>query len=151
MMLTSLVVLVIFILFVLRPIMFWMIQKTPKGEPSKEAYILFHLYYVGVFIMIGEHLLVGPVLLGLEVLEGPPLGSAFVETRKASVGIVFIEGSHDREPLSYAMRMAGYPNVTVSVIRLIEPGRKSRNSMDTDPGDLINKSKSNTMITRRNL
>ncbi|XLT27863.1 hypothetical protein HN873_059155 [Arachis hypogaea] len=59
-----------------------------------------------------------------------------------SVGVLFIEGSDDREALVYAMRMADHPNVSVTVVRLIEPRRKSRNLMMRDPdGDLIHKFK----------
>ncbi|MED6151684.1 hypothetical protein PIB30_084745 [Stylosanthes scabra] len=59
-----------------------------------------------------------------------------------SVVVVFIEGSDDRESLVYAMRMADHPNVSVTVVRLIEPRRKSMNLMmrDTD-GDLIHRFK----------
>ncbi|XP_020228950.1 cation/H(+) antiporter 15 [Cajanus cajan] len=94
MMIISLVVLVIFICFVLRPIMLWMIRKTPKGKPIKESYI------ISVFLMllvcsfagefIGEHFLVGPILLGLAVPEGPPLGSALVERLDNIVSGVFM-------------------------------------------------------------
>ncbi|RDX74229.1 Cation/H(+) antiporter 15, partial [Mucuna pruriens] len=83
MMLISLGALLLFILCILRPIMFWMIRKTPKGEPIRESYI------VSIFLMvllcslfgelIGEHFMIGPILLGLAVPEGPPLGSALVE------------------------------------------------------------------------
>ncbi|XP_029130527.1 cation/H(+) antiporter 15 isoform X2 [Cajanus cajan] len=76
----SLCVMVIIILCVLRPIMLWMIRRTPKGRPMKESYL------VSVYVMvlgcslfgefIGEHYLIGPIILGLAVPEGPPLGSA---------------------------------------------------------------------------
>ncbi|TKY56554.1 Cation/H(+) antiporter 15 [Spatholobus suberectus] len=59
-----------------------------------------------------------------------------------SVGIVFIEGPDDREALTYAMRMANHPNVRVTVIRLMEPHKKSINFVDRDPDvDLIHKFK----------
>ncbi|TKY56555.1 Cation/H(+) antiporter 15 [Spatholobus suberectus] len=79
----SLVVMVIFIVCILRPIMLWMIRKTPKGKPIKESYIV--SIYVMVLVcslfgeFIGEHFMIGPMILGLAVPEGPPLGSALVE------------------------------------------------------------------------
>ncbi|KAK7276080.1 hypothetical protein RIF29_17212 [Crotalaria pallida] len=94
MMMVSLIVLVIFIVCVLRPIMFWMIRRTPKGKPIKESYIL------SVFLMllgcsffgefIGEHFMVGPILLGLAVPDGPPLASALVEKLDTLVSAVFL-------------------------------------------------------------
>ncbi|KAJ1437526.1 Sodium/solute symporter superfamily [Sesbania bispinosa] len=57
-----------------------------------------------------------------------------------SVGMIFIEGSDDREALAFAMRMANHPNVRVTVIRLMEPRMKSKNLMGRDPdGDMIHK------------
>ena len=67
-----------------------------------------------------------------------------------SVGVVFIEGSDDREALVYAMRMADQPNVRVTVIRLMEPRRKSRNLMLRDPdGDVIHKFKVDCIQIKR--
>ncbi|WVY89201.1 hypothetical protein V8G54_034715 [Vigna mungo] len=78
-----LIALVLVILCICRPIMLWMIRMTPKGKPVKESYI------VSIYVMvlgcsffgevIGEHYIVGPLILGLAVPEGPPLGSALVE------------------------------------------------------------------------
>ena len=67
-----------------------------------------------------------------------------------SVGIVFIEGADDREALAYAMRMANHPNVRITLIRLMEPRKKSRNLMNKDPdGDLIHKFKVDCIQIKR--
>ncbi|XP_027368460.1 cation/H(+) antiporter 15-like [Abrus precatorius] len=93
-MIISLIVMVVFIVCLLRPIMLWMIRQTPQGKPIKESYI------VSVFLMllvcsllgelIGEHFLMGPVLLGMAVPEGPPLGSALIERLDTMVSVVFM-------------------------------------------------------------
>lgn len=59
-----------------------------------------------------------------------------------SVGIVFIEGPDDREALAYAIHMAYHSNVKVTMLRLMEPHKKSRQLINIDPdGDLIHKFK----------
>lgn len=94
MMMVSLIVLVVFIVYVLRPIMLWMVRQTPKGKPIKESYIFFVLFmllgcaFFGEFI--GEHFLIGPILLGMAVPDGPPLGSALVEKLDNMVSAVFL-------------------------------------------------------------
>jgi len=90
----SLLVLVIIILCVLRPIMFWMIRKTPEGKPIKESYIFsVFLMILGCALfseVIGEHYMIGPVILGMAVPDGPPLGSALTERLDAIVSAVFL-------------------------------------------------------------
>ncbi|XP_014503062.1 cation/H(+) antiporter 15-like [Vigna radiata var. radiata] len=79
----SLIALVLVILCICRPIMLWMIRMTPKGKPVKESYIVsIYVMVLGcsfVGEVIGEHYIFGPLILGLAVPEGPPLGSALVE------------------------------------------------------------------------
>ncbi|XP_047173653.1 cation/H(+) antiporter 15-like, partial [Vigna umbellata] len=79
----SLILMLLVILCICRPIMLWMIRMTPKGEPVKESYIVsIYVMVLGCSLfseIIGEHYLIGPLILGLAVPEGPPLGSALVE------------------------------------------------------------------------
>ncbi|XP_022637793.1 cation/H(+) antiporter 15 isoform X1 [Vigna radiata var. radiata] len=79
----SLILLLLVILCICRPIMLWMIRMTPKGEPVKESYIVsIYVMVLGSSLLgeiIGDHYMVGPLILGLAVPEGPPLGSALVE------------------------------------------------------------------------
>ncbi|KAL6967774.1 hypothetical protein U1Q18_033585 [Sarracenia purpurea var. burkii] len=96
--LISMVVLVVlmiaFIGYILRPLMFWMIRRTGEDKTIKEGYIF------GIFVMvlgcsmfseiIGQHFLLGPMLLGLAVPEGPPLGSALVAKLDSIVSYVFV-------------------------------------------------------------
>lgn len=78
-----LVGLVIFVVYMLRPIMLWMISRTAEDKAIKESYIF------SIFVMllvcalfgeyIGQHFMLGPMILGLAVPDGPPLGSALVD------------------------------------------------------------------------
>lgn len=94
MMAISLLAMVLIIICVLRPIMSWMIRNTPEGKPLKESYI------VAIYLMLltcslysevsGEHYIVGPVLLGLTVPDGPPLGSGLVERLQTLTSALFM-------------------------------------------------------------
>ncbi|XP_057956679.1 cation/H(+) antiporter 15-like [Malania oleifera] len=78
-----LIAMLILIICILRPILIWIVRHTAQEKPIKEGYI------VVVFLMVtgcsffgevvGQHFLFGPMLLGLAVPDGPPLGSALVE------------------------------------------------------------------------
>ncbi|KAK7385595.1 hypothetical protein VNO78_31321 [Psophocarpus tetragonolobus] len=99
----SLLVMVFIIVFVLRPIMLWMVRKTPKGKPIKESY-LFSVYIMVLLCalcseIIGEPYYIGPLILGLAVPEGPPLGSALVESLDTLVSGLFL-------PLCYLVSCA---------------------------------------------
>uniref|UniRef100_A0A7N0T331 Cation/H+ exchanger domain-containing protein n=1 Tax=Kalanchoe fedtschenkoi TaxID=63787 RepID=A0A7N0T331_KALFE len=68
--------------FVFRPILFWMMKKTPEGKALKEHFFLSIVMMVlgtTLFsVFTGNHLL-GPILLGLLVPEGPPMGSSLLD------------------------------------------------------------------------
>ncbi|KAF6174098.1 hypothetical protein GIB67_020280, partial [Kingdonia uniflora] len=70
------------IIFVARPIMLWIIKRTPVGQTVKEVHIIsiFLVILVSGFIseVVGQHVVLGPLVLGLAVPDGPPLGSALV-------------------------------------------------------------------------
>ncbi|KAI3909270.1 hypothetical protein MKW98_025912 [Papaver atlanticum] len=72
--------LVLVIAFVLRPIMFWIIRNTSEEKCIKEGYIFSILVMVLLSSLFGEivgqHFLLGPIILGLAVPAGPPLGAA---------------------------------------------------------------------------
>ncbi|KAL2317410.1 hypothetical protein Fmac_031286 [Flemingia macrophylla] len=90
----SLVVMIIIIVCVLRPIMLWMIRNTPKGKPVRESYLIsIYVMVLGCALVgeiIGEHYLVAPIILGLAVPEGPPLGSALVERLDTLLSVFFL-------------------------------------------------------------
>ncbi|XP_004490680.2 cation/H(+) antiporter 15-like [Cicer arietinum] len=86
--------LIVFIVCALRPIMLWMVRNTPQGKPIKEAYILsVFLMLLGCALVceiIGEHFMIGPVIFGMAVPDGPPLGSALAERLETLVSDVFM-------------------------------------------------------------
>lgn len=77
--LLSTVGLLLFTVYVLRPLMLMIVKKTPQGEQVQEIYIVGIL--LGVLVMtfvtdaIGLVYNLGPLLLGLIIPDGPPLGS----------------------------------------------------------------------------
>ncbi|XP_021662506.2 cation/H(+) antiporter 15-like [Hevea brasiliensis] len=81
--LTNAVFLLVVIVFVMRPIIMWMIKHNPEGKPLKESYVIWLLLAVFVtgFLSqaLGLHLYFGPLALGITIPAGPPIGSALVE------------------------------------------------------------------------
>ncbi|XP_071722871.1 cation/H(+) antiporter 15-like, partial [Rutidosis leptorrhynchoides] len=68
------------IVFLGRPMIKGVIRETPEGKPVQEFYVfaMFVLVLVcGLFgEMIGQHYILGPMILGLVIPDGPPLGTA---------------------------------------------------------------------------
>ena len=62
------------------------------------------------------------ILVDKETLSGRNSGGS---KPLYSIGMIFVEGPDDREALAYAMRMAEHPNVSLTVIRLVQPNKKS--------------------------
>lgn len=77
---------------ILRPKLKKMFTQTtgPKSIDEKTIAFIFVLVMVSAFIseVIGQHYIFGPLLLGLAVPHGPPLGSA-ISARLASLGLAF--------------------------------------------------------------
>ncbi|CAK8537902.1 unnamed protein product [Lathyrus sativus] len=91
---TSLLVMITFILCVLRPIMCWMIRQTPDGRQMKESHIMsVFLMLIGCAFfseVIGQHALILPIIFGIAVPEGPPLGSALTDRLDTLVSNIFL-------------------------------------------------------------
>ncbi|MCL7052208.1 hypothetical protein MKW94_001468 [Papaver nudicaule] len=70
----------IVILFVLRPVMWWMNRNTPEGKTLKEGYVSWILVSVLVTSFcaqaIGIDSMLGPLLIGLTVPVGSPIAAA---------------------------------------------------------------------------
>ncbi|XP_029130891.1 cation/H(+) antiporter 15 isoform X2 [Cajanus cajan] len=83
-----------FSVFVLRPAMNLIIRRTPVGKPVSEVYVV--LILVGVLVMsgvgdaIGVTFLMGPLMFGLIIPSGPPLGSTLVEKSEVLVMEFFL-------------------------------------------------------------
>lgn len=90
----SLGALLVLIIYIMRPIMLWMVTKTAAGKPVKESYIIFIFIMVMICSLLGEivgqRFLLGPMILGLAVPDGPPLGSALVEKLESYVSIILL-------------------------------------------------------------
>lgn len=86
--------LLVVILYILRPIMLFMVRHTDRRRTIKESYIftvflmLLFCSFMGEFI--GQRFLLGPMILGLAMPDGPPLGSAFVEKLESYVSLIFL-------------------------------------------------------------
>ncbi|KAK7395690.1 hypothetical protein VNO78_16256 [Psophocarpus tetragonolobus] len=83
-----------FNIFVLRPAVAFIVRTTPAGKPVKEVYII--LILVGVMAMagVGEVLGIsffsGPIVLGMVIPSGPPLGTTLVEKSEFLINECFL-------------------------------------------------------------
>ncbi|KAK3227416.1 hypothetical protein Dsin_007278 [Dipteronia sinensis] len=85
---------ILVIVFVCRPIMFWMMKQTPDGKPLKQV----HLVAINVMVLgsallgeiLGQHYLIGPAILGIVTPTSSPLGSALAEKMECFNWVVFI-------------------------------------------------------------
>ncbi|KAF5744467.1 cation/H(+) antiporter 15-like [Tripterygium wilfordii] len=82
------------IVCILRPIMHWMIRQTSEGKPIKESYIFYiFLMMLGCAFfseIIGQHFMFGPIILGVALPDGPPLGSALVNKLESFVSSILL-------------------------------------------------------------
>lgn len=78
----SAVALVAAIVYVVRPAILWTQNRAPKGKPMNEMFIIsiFVLVPLMGFMSetIGQHYVFGPLVLGLAMPDGPPLGVAMI-------------------------------------------------------------------------
>lgn len=84
----------ILVIYIFRPVMFWMIKQTAGRKSIREGFI------VAIFIMIlacsffgevvGQHFLFGPIILGMAVPESPPLGSSLVDKLDSYVSSILL-------------------------------------------------------------
>ncbi|KAL1201910.1 Cation/H(+) antiporter 6A [Cardamine amara subsp. amara] len=72
-----------FMIFVVRPAMYWMIKQTPEGRPVKDSYIysILALAFFSFQFFDKVHLFgpTGPFALGLAIPNGYPLGTTLVQ------------------------------------------------------------------------
>ncbi|XWS56786.1 hypothetical protein CRYUN_Cryun09bG0115500 [Craigia yunnanensis] len=75
--------LVMFVIKILHPMMYWIIRRTPEGKPVKDAYIFFLVITLLLVAIVGDNVglqyMYGPFILGLAVPTGPPLASILIE------------------------------------------------------------------------
>ncbi|KAF5194867.1 Cation/H(+) antiporter [Thalictrum thalictroides] len=81
-----------FIVWVIRPMTMSIVKHTPLGEPVRETHISF--LFVAILVVgfisesIGQHFVLGPLVLGLALPDGPPLGAELVEKLDSLVSYV---------------------------------------------------------------
>ncbi|XVF40803.1 hypothetical protein PTKIN_Ptkin01aG0145500 [Pterospermum kingtungense] len=77
------IALVMFVIIILRPAMYWIIRRTPEGKSVKDAYIFFLVIALMLVAVVGDNVglryLYGPFILGLTVPTGPPLASTLID------------------------------------------------------------------------
>ncbi|XP_058764627.1 cation/H(+) antiporter 15-like [Vicia villosa] len=79
----SCIVFMVFCFFAIKPTMKMIARNTPYGKQVKQIYVVYIL--LGVFIMsgitdtIGVTFMIGPLMFGLMIPSGPPLGTILVE------------------------------------------------------------------------
>ncbi|KAK7305935.1 hypothetical protein VNO77_43848 [Canavalia gladiata] len=78
----SAIALFIIIIFVLRPAILWVLKRSGGGDSVNEFCIV--CVFLSVLLtgflseLVGQHYAMGPIILGLAVPEGPPLGTALI-------------------------------------------------------------------------
>jgi len=86
--------LVAFILLIARPIVIWMIKRTPEGEAMDEGHLVAVLLMAVVCGLagevIGQHVTMGTFFLGLVLPGGPPLGTTLVDRVEKLTAGVFV-------------------------------------------------------------
>ncbi|CAM8971128.1 unnamed protein product [Rhodiola kirilowii] len=78
----SAVALILFASYLFRPVVLKIANQTPPGKPVQSGYICLIMLVVLasglVSELIGQHYVFGPMIFGLAVPDGPPLGSTLV-------------------------------------------------------------------------
>ncbi|KAL4350066.1 hypothetical protein HN51_031148 [Arachis hypogaea] len=77
----SIAALVVLIIYVMRPAVIWMLRRS-EGKPVDELYVvcIFIFVLIAGFLseLIGQHFVMGPILFGLAIPEGPPMGTTLI-------------------------------------------------------------------------
>ncbi|XVE99825.1 hypothetical protein REPUB_Repub03eG0234900 [Reevesia pubescens] len=79
----SLCALISFAIIVVRPILLWIIKRTPKGKPVKECYVIAILVctlLMGVITdAVGASFGPAAMIMGFIIPDGPPLGATIIQ------------------------------------------------------------------------
>ncbi|XP_058110652.1 cation/H(+) antiporter 15-like [Magnolia sinica] len=86
--------LLIFAFFIIHPLMIWIIRQTPEGKPVEQRYVVTILMGAVVMAlttdMLGMSLLQGPLLFGLVIPDGPPLGSTLTDKTEMMMRVILL-------------------------------------------------------------
>ncbi|KFK27609.1 hypothetical protein AALP_AA8G405900 [Arabis alpina] len=82
------------IIYVFRPLMFYIIKRTPSGRPVKPIYVTTIIVMVSGSAILSnwckQSTFMGPFILGLAVPHGPPLGAAITEKFESAIFGTFL-------------------------------------------------------------
>ncbi|KAI3873604.1 hypothetical protein MKX03_035375 [Papaver bracteatum] len=85
---------VLVVVYAIRPILSWMNSVTPEGTTLKEGYVafIFIIVLVSAFYseVIGQHAVYAPIMIGLVVPVGTPIGSAVQKKLESFLTIVLL-------------------------------------------------------------
>ncbi|XP_059430784.1 cation/H(+) antiporter 15-like [Corylus avellana] len=91
---SSTVLLIVLVVFGIRPAALWAIRHTPEGKPVKEMY--FYAVLVALLVcgfmgeVIGLSAFITSFIFGLAIPDGPPLGAALVERLDCFVSVLLM-------------------------------------------------------------
>ncbi|KAL3837791.1 hypothetical protein ACJIZ3_022382 [Penstemon smallii] len=86
----SAVILVLSLVYIVRPIVKKVVKRIPTGKSLAEVYVF--IFFTGNLVVafvsevIGQHFVLGPLVFGFMVPDGPPLGEAIISKLDYFVG-----------------------------------------------------------------
>lgn len=89
-----LILFLVSIVFVLRPLVIWISKRTTEGERVDE--VLFFVIVVMVNVcalcaeIIGQHAGIGPLVLGMALPDGPPIGTICLQKFETMVTVILL-------------------------------------------------------------
>nr|KYP44945.1 K(+)/H(+) antiporter 13 [Cajanus cajan] len=90
--LVATVLFMLVIIYVLRPAILWMVKHAGNGSVNEICIVCIFLFVLLSGLLsefIGQHFIMGPIILGLAVPEGPPLGTALM-TKLDTICLTFL-------------------------------------------------------------
>lgn len=79
---------------IVRPALLWIAKTTPMGKPVRKVYVVMILLSVLVMAFITDFIgltfLYGPLIMGLMMPNGPPLGTTIIEKSEALIDKFFL-------------------------------------------------------------
>lgn len=74
---------VAFVILAVRPATLWVVRNTPEGRPVKNVYVFVCILLMFISVLFTDATfqfdILGPLIFGLFIPAGPPLGSAIIE------------------------------------------------------------------------
>jgi len=69
------------IIFIMRPVVLWMVKNPGRGSPNEVCIVSIFVFVIltgFVSEVLGQHYPMGPIILGLSLPEGPPIGTSLM-------------------------------------------------------------------------